>query len=201
MTTEPRSEGPRTSKRLLWSVVLLMLLGAGLLWAAGSVEWASQAFRLQFGGERRVGASGGDVRPELVPLALAGLAAVAAVLATGGWLRRVVGALVVVAGGLLVYRAVGQIDFGWFAGAGPGLPPGSTPIGEPSLSPIGPLLMSVGSVVLLGAGLLVVLRGGRMPAMGAKYAAPGEQRATVSHDPQRRMWDELDEGRDPTEDR
>ncbi|GAA0520654.1 hypothetical protein GCM10011581_11020 [Saccharopolyspora subtropica] len=203
MTTEPGSEQPlppQRSKGLLWTVVLLMPAAAAMFWGASALVWVGQRFRSPFGNEVATGATGAEVRPELVPVALASLAAVAAVLATGGWVRRVVGGLVLAAGAALLWRVVQQVEYGWFAYTPQGdVPPGSTPIGEMSTQPGGPLLMTGGAVLLVVAGILVALRGGRMPAMGAKYAAPGAARPKT-HDPDRRMWNELDAGRDPTED-
>lgn len=203
MTTEPGSEPsprPAPSKGLLWSVVLLVLAAAGLLWGASALVWVGQRFRTPFGTEVTAGITGEDLRPELVPMALAALAAVAAVLATGGWLRRVVGVLVAVAGAALLWRTFQQLSFGWFAaGSAEGVPPGSTPIGEMSSQPYGSLLMAAGALLLFVAGLLVAFRAGRMPAMGAKYSAPGAAKQK-SHDPDRQMWNDLDAGRDPTDD-
>lgn len=191
--SEPRSKG------LLWSVLLLVLAGAGALWGASGLNWLSQRFRTPMGTETTSGVTGAVLRPELVPMALAALAAVAAVLATGGLLRRLVGVLIALAGALLAWRAYQQFSGGWFAYAAGDVPPGSTPIGELSTSPFGPLLMGLGAVLLLIAGLLVVVRAGRMPAMGARYSAPGAAKEQTSQDPDRRLWNELDAGRDPTD--
>ncbi|MCI2420470.1 Trp biosynthesis-associated membrane protein [Saccharopolyspora sp. K220] len=194
----PGSEPGSRSKGLLWTVVLLVLAAAGVLWAASALVWVGQRFRTPFGTEVMAGSTGADLRPELVPVALAALAAVAAVLATGGWLRRAVGVLVVIAGGLLAWRVYQQFNFGWFAYGTTDVPPGSTPIGQISTQPGGMLLMAAGAVLLLVAGLLVAFRAGRMPAMGAKYSAPGAAKPK-SHDPDRQMWNDLDAGRDPTD--
>ncbi|MBE9374205.1 Trp biosynthesis-associated membrane protein [Saccharopolyspora sp. HNM0983] len=195
--TTPESEARPRSKGLLWSVVLLVLLAAGLLGGASSLDWVQQLHRSQFGTETEVGIAGGVLRPELGPVALAALAAGAAVLATGGFLRRVVGALVVLSGGVLVWRVVQHWQDGTPVPAAPDAPPGSFPVQVLSTDPLGPLLMSAGAVALVAAGLLVVVAAGRMPAMGAKYSAPGAQKK-VSHDPDRQMWEDLSEGRDPT---
>ncbi|MEB3367072.1 Trp biosynthesis-associated membrane protein [Saccharopolyspora mangrovi] len=191
--SEPRSKG------LLWSVLLLVLAGAGALWGASGLTWLSQRFRTPMGTEATSGATGAVLRPELGPMALAALAAIAAVLATGGLLRRLVGVLIALAGALLAWRAFQQFSGGWFVHATGDVPPGSTPIGELSTSPFGPLLMGVGALLLLIAGLLVVVRAGRMPAMGARYSAPGAAKEQKSQDPDRRLWNELDAGRDPTD--
>ncbi|TWG08715.1 Trp biosynthesis-associated membrane protein [Saccharopolyspora dendranthemae] len=193
------SEPVPRSKRLLWSVLLLVLAGAGALWGASGLTWVGQRYRTPFGTETVSGATGAVLRPELVPMALAALAAVAAVLATGGLLRRLVGVLIALAGALLAWRAYQQISGGWFTHAGGDVPPGSTPIGELSTQPAGPALMALGAVLLLIAGVLVVVRAGRMPAMGARYSAPGAAKEQQSQDPDRQWWNELDAGRDPTQ--
>ncbi|MDA3643872.1 Trp biosynthesis-associated membrane protein [Saccharopolyspora indica] len=198
MTTEPGSE-PSRSRGLLWLVVLLALAAAGALWGASGLTWAEQLFRGSFGNEVLVGLTGADLRPELVPMALASLAAVAAVLATGGWLRRVVGVLVLVAGAALAWRSVQAFTGGLAVRSAPSAPPGSAPVGEVAAQPYGPLLVLTAAVLLVVAGALVLLRAGRMPAMGAKYSAPGTAKRK-SHDPDRQMWQDLDAGRDPTDD-
>jgi uncharacterized membrane protein (TIGR02234 family) len=176
--------------------VLLMPVASAILWGASAIVWVTQRYQTPFSGEISPGATGATLRPELVPLALAMLAAVAAVLATGGWFRRLIGVLVLLTGGLLVWRAVGWYSGGPFAVPAP---PGSTTIGAHSINPAGLVLMSVAGLVLVVAGLLVVLRGHRMPAMGAKYSAPGA-RKTV-RDPDRVLWEALDQGEDPTDER
>lgn len=197
--TQQASEPRPTSPRLLWAAVLLLLASAGALWGASAMGWSSQRYRSPLSGERVVELSGADVRPELVPFALAALAAIAAVLATGRWLRRLIGALIAVAGGLLVWRSTTGWGAGWFLPKRGSLPSGGHPVGELATNPAGPVLMALGGLVLVGAGLLVVLRARRMPAMGAKYSAPGAQKPRVQ-DPDRRLWDALDAGADPTED-
>ncbi|RRO16031.1 hypothetical protein EIL87_13205 [Saccharopolyspora rhizosphaerae] len=190
--SEPRSKG------LLWSVLLLVLAGAGALWGASGLPWASQRFSTPMGTETTSSATGAVLRPELGPMALAALAAVAAVLATGGLLRRLVGLLIALAGALLAWRVYQHVS-GAAVTFGGDVPAGSTPIGELSSSPFGPVLMALGAVLLVVAGLLVVVRAGRMPAMGARYSAPGTAKERVSQDPDRRLWNELDAGRDPTD--
>lgn len=194
--TEQGSEPRPPSARLLWLVVVLLLVGAGALWAASEVVWGTQWYRTPFSGDKPVELSGAQLRPELVPFALATLAAGAAVLATGGWLRRIVGLLVAVAGGFLVQRA---FTAGEPAGGGPGVPEGSEPLGAVSTSLLGSSLMTAGGLVLVAAGLLVAVRARRMPAMGAKYSAPGAKKPRIQ-DPDRRLWEALDEGADPTTD-
>ncbi|MDR7300506.1 Trp biosynthesis-associated membrane protein [Haloactinomyces albus] len=199
MTTEqePGSVPHRSRRSLVWSIVL-MLAASGLLWAASSLVWFQQRYRTPFSGDQAAGIPGGMVRPELVPLALATLAAIAAVLATGGWMRRLIGLLVALEGGLLAWRVTD-----WLIGSVPiddipQAPPGSEPLARSAMNPLGPMLMSLGALLLLAVGLLVVLRAGRMPAMGAKYSTPATAKQE-SRDPDRQWWDALDEGDDPTD--
>ena len=201
MSTEQASEPRHRSAALLWGVVLLAVVAMLLAWGSSALDWFTQQYRTPFTGDTTQGATGAVVRPELVPLALAALAAVAAVLATRGWFRRVVGVFIVLAGALLAWRTAGwllgpqQFDFT------PNLPPGSAPAGPREGNPLGAALGVLGAVVFVAAGVLVVGRAGRMPEMGAKYAAPGEARRRRSPDPDKRLWDALDEGDDPTADR
>jgi hypothetical protein len=206
LSTEQASEaqGPSGTPRsaaALWAVIALAAAAMLLTWAAASVTWFTQPYSTPFTGDQNPAAKGSVVRPELVPLGLAALAAVAAVLATRGWFRRIVGVFIVLAAGLLAWRALGwQLgpqEFDWT----PPVPPGSMPSGPRDSSPLGPVLGALAGVVFALAGALVVARAGRMPEMGAKYSAPGEARKRRSPDPDKRLWDALDEGDDPTADR
>jgi uncharacterized membrane protein (TIGR02234 family) len=198
LTSARASEPEPRSKGLLWIVVLLVLVGAGALWGASALTWAVQQFDTPLGTAVTSGGTGAQLRPELGPVALAALAAVAAVLATGGLLRRVMGLLIAMAGGLLAYRGYQTLSGGWFDYVRDHAPAGGDPVGEVSTQPMGPLLMLLGALLLVIAGVLTVLRAGRMPAMGAKYSAPGAAKERPSHDADRQLWNELDAGRDPT---
>ena len=199
MTTRQESEktGSSGTHRLLPVVVVLMLATAALLWGASALDWGSRRYGTPFTGEKTFTAAGAVVRPELGPLALATLAAIAAVLATGGWMRRLIGMLVVAEGGLLGWRVAD-----WYLRGSPlpmgDVPAGSTPLGPASVSPFGPLLVVVAALVLVAAGLVVALYARWMPAMGAKYSAPTADKQR-SRDPDRRLWEALDQGEDPTE--
>lgn len=192
-----KSDAETTSRRPLWMSVLLLVAAAGAFWAADSVSWGQQRYRTPFSGEKTASLAGSEMHPELVPVALAALAAIAAVVATGGLLRRIVGVVLLAGGGLMIWRSV----HAKYSLALPhhGIPSGSAPVGGVEWSPTGPVLMSVGALLLLLAGGLILLRAGRMPAMGAKYSAPGEAKK-IPDDPDKRLWDELDADRDPTED-
>lgn len=154
-------------KRPLWSVVLALVAGAAALWGASRLSWATDA------------QADGDATRALVPLALVALAGVAGAVAVGGWARRVLGALLVLAGGFAVWR-------GAFPGVGP-----DSPFAGRGLAMLGGLL-----VVL--AGVLLVWFAARLPTMGGKYRAESAGR---SGDPDKDLWDELSAGSDPTEEK
>jgi hypothetical protein len=107
----------------------------------------------------------------LGPLALLSLAGVAAAVAASGWLRRAVG--VVLAGAGVLAAVLGSLadSFAW-----------------------GPFLAVLSGALLVVAGVLLVIRGGRMPRLGEKYAAPVTARTDSD------IWQSLSHGEDPTTD-
>lgn len=143
--------------------MLSLLLGSAALWGSSQLVWDTSA-------DRR----GDEVLPSLVPLALLCLAAIAAVVALSGWARRVLGAVVVAAGGTAVFLGVTA------SGALPGRG-----------------LAWLGGFLVLGAGVLLVVRGGAMPRLGGGYQTPGA--AKRSTDPERELWNALERGDDPTD--
>jgi uncharacterized membrane protein (TIGR02234 family) len=177
-------------RRSLWLVVALLVVAAAALWTASLLVWTWQ---VDVAGGVPVARSerGAQAQPLLVGLALAALAAVAAVLATGGWPRRAVGALVAVGGvGALVLAARGLAE------------PRTREAGERWAAELGRwsvqattgvVLTALAGLLLLAGGVVVVVAGQRMPRMGARY-----QRRPAP-DAGRTMWDELDAGGDPTD--
>ncbi|WP_019854682.1 Trp biosynthesis-associated membrane protein [Actinopolyspora mortivallis] len=196
MTGEATGE-PRPRRGGLLAVCVIGILASAVgLWAAGSLVWLRQRYDTPFSGESVAEVSGSVVRGELSPLALATLAAIAAVLATGGILRRLIGLVVVAEAVLLGWRLFDWADGPRGVAEIPGTPPGSRPLAVEEVSLFGPALMGASAVVLLVCGLLVLVAARRMPAMGARYSAPRQGGQT--RDPQLRAWEDLDEGRDPT---
>jgi Tryptophan-associated transmembrane protein (Trp_oprn_chp) len=141
-----------TSRRPLWIVGILLLVAAAAFWASTGLE---------------------DGPGSGAALALVALAGAGGSLAVGGWGRRVVGGLVVVAGLLAGWQAL--------AAAGTGL---------------GRWTALLGALSLVVAGVLVVRFAAALPTLGARYRSANARRD--SHDPEKDMWDGLSEGRDPT---
>ncbi|ROP40953.1 MULTISPECIES: Trp biosynthesis-associated membrane protein [Saccharothrix] len=155
--------GARPGRRPLWIVVALLLLGAVALWGASALSWDASADR-----------SGGDVVPALTPLALLCLAAIAAVVALSGWVRRLLGAVVLLAGAAAAFQGV-DAD-GPVTGRG---------------------LVLLGAALAVAAGVLLVVRGPAMPRLGGGYQTPGAAKRTA--DPERELWNALERGDDPTD--
>jgi hypothetical protein len=136
--------------RPLWTALGLLLAAAVALWVAALLPTPSPV-------------------PALLSLAALSLAVGAAVPATGGGARRLLGVLTVLAG---------AVPFGVVLSSRP-------PAAAAALCVLAGLAM-------VAAGTLVAVRGHHMPGMGARYRTGRRPRG------ERAAWDELDAGRDPT---
>jgi Tryptophan-associated transmembrane protein (Trp_oprn_chp) len=136
----------------VWIVIVVLLGAATALWGAT---------RLDDGPGSGTG------------LALVALAGAGGVVAVGGWARRGIGALVVLAGVLGGWQALTADGTG-----------------------IGRWTALLGDLLLVAAGLLVVRLADTLPTLGARYRSADAR--TGPGDPDKDMWDGLTEGRDPT---
>lgn len=168
---------------------LLVLLSSGRTWSQAVVREVTSA------GRTHLAVTGHQVAPALSGLAIALLALAAAVLASRGVLRRIVGTAVVFAGAAVVGVAVtarGDVSAALEhreVGA-QGLPVHAAANGwwVPAL---------LGGLLALGAGVATVVRGDRWAGMGAKYDAPTAA-PPREPDPAAQAWAALDRGEDPT---
>lgn len=199
MTGPPPLPGPLARVapgRLLAAAVAALVLAAIALWGASRGTWLTATWDVPLRGRVVSTATGAEAEPILVPWALLSLAAVAGVLATSGWGRRVVGVVVAVAGLWALLRAVS----GLAAPAPDALPPVVREGGRAvavAVDPAWPLLAALGAVLLAGGGLLVAVAAPVLPRLGARYDAPGSSRRPP--DPDRELWEALDAGEDPTD--
>ncbi|WP_433377629.1 Trp biosynthesis-associated membrane protein [Actinoplanes sp. CA-142083] len=100
--------------------------------------------------------TGTDLEPWVTGLALVALAGTGALLATSGWLRRVVGALLALAGvGIVIGAIAGRA----------GLDPGSAGAGATAW----PILCALGGLIITAGGLTAARLGHRWPRMSARY--------------------------------
>lgn len=186
-----------TGPRLLGSAVVSLLLAAVVLWTSSRGTWLTVTWDVPLRGRVTATATGADTEPILVPWALLALAAIGGLLATSGWGRRAVGAVVALAGLWAVLRTV----TGVVAPVADALPAAARQAGRVvgvEVTVAWPLVGALGGLLLLGAGVLVALRGSAMPRLGARYDAPGAR--TRPPDEDRSLWEALDAGEDPTRD-
>ena len=200
------SETPSTPRRLSprWEYGLVLLLGvagAGLVFLGVRQGWA----RVHTSAPRplpgsNVTVTGQDLVPAASALAIAGLATLAAVIATRGLARRLAGGLLMLLGAgaaasvlwpvseaAAIRAAAASTGLNGLAGSGTGA--GSVTAGgsggSGGTAPISGFLASVvmsgtgwrvlavaGAVVLVAAGLLTAWRSGPWPVMSSRYERP-----------------------------
>lgn len=165
------------ARRMTAVLAGLVLAGAAACAGAAAMTWWTADYVDALTGPLRLTASGADCLPELVPVALVGLAGFGATLASQGWVRRVVG-VVLLAGGLLV-----AVRAGAAMAAAPPVLTGSLvrpadPAGPAELHPAGPLLALAGGILIAVAGALVAAGLGGRRRLGARYDAPTATAAT-----------------------
>ena len=85
-------------RRPLWTVVGLLALAALLLWVSSLMTWSWTQHSDPLTGVVTTKLNGSEREAALVPLALLALALIAAVVATGGLVRRIAGGVVFLVG-------------------------------------------------------------------------------------------------------
>lgn len=197
-------DGHARRGRGLGVVVLLAIVGAALAAVAAGLQWWSAEYLDALTGPITVTLSGAACVPELIPLALVGLAGLGAALATSGLPRRLVGIVLLAAGAIIAVRSA--LSFGDPpAGVAGSLTRPAELVGAAQLSPVGPVLAAVGGLLLAVAGILVIAGVGARP-LGSKYERTrrsGGRRAEArpgggAGDPAD-WWKALDAGADPTD--
>ena len=173
----------------------------------------------------RVAVSGQDLVPAAGALGLAALAGLAAVLATRGLVRRIVGGLLAVFGAAIIASVslpvtaaqvrsaatgattaqAGSVPGGSTVGSG--TTPGTGGSGLAGLSLASHVEMAafpwrwavlLGGLLVLGAGMLVAWRGTRWPVMSSRYDRSASPKAPAAADPAS-IWESLSQGLDPTD--
>lgn len=170
-----------TPRRELTLAVVLAVAGSALALLAASRTWVEidtpRPAPLPALHETQ---SGRDVVPWAAAMAFVGLAGGVALLATRRLGRLIVGALVALAGAIMIAGGVA----GWMTTG--------EAFQQVEVSAVWPVASVLGGVLALVAGGLAVVRGRSWAAMGSKYEAPGS--AAEPSD----AWDALDRGEDPT---
>jgi uncharacterized membrane protein (TIGR02234 family) len=194
------SDPARRARGELWLALLLVLVGAGLAYLAAGRQWVdvTVASRPPLPPVER-DLTGAQVVSALRPLSFVGLAGLAAMAATRGRGRVLVGALLAAAGIGVVVATLAGLSAGVFDALSHHPQPGATaPTGpEPGFTPWW-VLAVVGGLVLMGGGLVIAVRGRRWSALSSRYDNPATRAQKPPPLPHVAAWDALDRGEDPT---
>lgn len=184
-------------KRSYRLALVLVAVGGVLLLVGFGLPWASAQLPLATGVDtatRTREFTGLSLYPGAAACGWVCLAGVAGILATRSWGRAIVGAIVVLAGGVAAAVAVAfaiapssAIDSAAQSTVGSPVSVAGSATGWWALS-------LLGAVLAAAAGAWTMVRGRRWPAMGARYERAPRRAAAVS------QWDAMDKGVDPTDD-
>jgi len=179
-----------------------MLVGSALAWWSASETWvlversllgdstSSEMTDVQAVGLLAV--SGGSVVSIAAAAPIIGFAGLAGVIGSRGWLRRIVGVVVAIAG---IVLCVSAMRFLSSMAVGLPIPGGVGASGDQNVvtvSTVWPVVAIVAGVLLLIGGLLTTAVGHRWPTLGEGY----ERKTAQPRD----AWEALDAGSDPTVD-
>lgn len=181
----PAAESVQSGGRS-YLITLVVIVGAAVvvLWSLGQ-PWVSGTFDAGFG-EESISVIGNTLYPLSSTAAWIALAAVVAVVATSGVVRRSVGLIISVAGVAVI---VGPVSF--LLASEVELATRSASVAAISASRTAYWALTlVGGIVIFGAGLVVWARG----ASWRKLA--GNQAGSTPAEPS--AWEALDRGEDPT---
>lgn len=181
---------------------LLLLASAPGLWVASRLTWVSVTSFDGLGPPKTSTLTGAAWSTALLPLAVLLLAAALAGLAVRGWLLRVVAVLVAVGCLALGYLGMSLIvmpDVGPRGAAVAGVPVATLVASDRQLT--GAIVTLVAAAAALVAAVLLMRAGVQKTPAASKYAS-GDAVGGAGSDglSERRLWDALDEGRDPTRD-
>jgi len=196
---------PASAVRLTIRIAQVLLVASAVgLWVASRLTWVDLRTFDGLSPPKLTTLSGAAWSSALLPLALLLLATAVAGLAVRGWPLRVLAVLVALASLAAGYLAVSTLETPDVAARAAELArvPLVQLVGSQRYYP-GPVLTLVTAVsTLIGAVLLMrAATSGRGTA--TKYLTPAARRSAATRDDgpmsERMIWDELDEGRDPTE--
>ncbi|MEV0399184.1 Trp biosynthesis-associated membrane protein [Actinoallomurus sp. NPDC050550] len=187
-----------TSRRELAAAALLGAVGAGLAAGFTGRTWATVTVR---GGMNLMPSlqplTGRSLSGGVAALGLAGLAGIAALLATRGWARTAVGVLLTGFGVLIAVLSPLAVRHAHVISAAANRTNLTRLTGDVTVHVNGWWIAALaGGVLLAAAGLLTVVRGRRWPGMSARYDRPGT--APRPGDDPASLWKSLDRGDDPT---
>jgi len=185
-----------SGRRGLLAALAACLLGAVLVLLAAGRPWVRAAGAVELAAGLGVELSGRTVAAAVPALGLVALGGTLAVVATRGWLRSAVGALLAVAGGATCWLAVRVVSDPDGAARSADAAVGGLASGTADAT-AWPWTAAVGGLLVALAGLLVAVRGRGWPAMSARYDRPEPVQRTGAP-PDLAIWEALDRGDDPT---
>jgi uncharacterized membrane protein (TIGR02234 family) len=181
-----------------------LVVAAAGLWLASRMTWVEVTSFNGLGQPKTAALSGGTWSTVLVPLAVLLLAAAVAALAVRGWPLRALAVLVAAASAGMAYLAISLWVIKDVAARASRL--AEAPVADLVATQrhyAGAMLTAASAAVTLVCAVLLMRSAGSERSGAARYsrgvaAEPGEPGAAMS---ERAIWDALDEGSDPTEDR
>jgi uncharacterized membrane protein (TIGR02234 family) len=148
--------------------------------------------------------TGRSVDAASTALALVALAGVVAVLATRGLARRIVGAVLALAGAAMVWRALGSAGAVSRTRARSFVADHHRTVDVNGVVPhvathaVWPVLSAVCGVLVFAAGVVTAWRGHEWRGMSARYESQPAQAEPGGERPATALWTALDRGEDPT---
>lgn len=200
----------RSARTEYAAVLLLQVLGAAAALLISTRVWQTVTTpRPRPFPPDVLGVSGRMLDAAPIACALVALAGALAVVATRGWARRAVGAVVAVAGAVLAERSLAAAPPVGAARARelvrahhPLVSLSASVRPHVAASVVWPALSAAAGVVLLVVGIVITARGPRWSALSSRYEPPGPGSAEDGSEPARAdasLWSALERGEDPTE--
>ncbi|HEY8302090.1 MAG TPA: Trp biosynthesis-associated membrane protein [Jatrophihabitans sp.] len=188
--------------RLFAATLVAQLVGAAALLLFATRAWQTvTTVRTRPFADDVLPISGRTVDGAVTALALVALAGVVAVIATNGSARRVIGALVALAGLIALWRIVAALPAVGAARAMSLVRDAHPQVaGTPHVTthPVWAALSIVAAALVVAAGVLTVVHGARWRGLSARYErrAPDPEQARARADAS--LWTALERGEDPT---
>lgn len=195
---------PATAGRLTIRIAQLLLMASAVgLWAASRLTWVDLRTFDGLSPPKLTTLSGAAWSSALLPLALVLAATAVAALAVRGWALRVLAVLVALASLAAGYLAVSTLEIPDIAVRAAELArvPLAELVGSKRYYP-GPVITLMTAVCTLIGAVLLMRAATSARGTATKYLTPAARRSAATRDDgpmsERMIWDELDDGRDPT---
>jgi uncharacterized membrane protein (TIGR02234 family) len=186
-----------TGRRAFLIVLIGCLVAGAVVLIVAGRTWGHASLTTVTGSIDRVTVTGHAAEPALPALGIALLVLTAGMIAARGWLRRLVGLVVVVLGAAVVALSVAARSDVAHSLAHRAFAVARTTV--PAHTSGWAVVSALAGVLAVGCGAVTVLVGGRWPAFGARYDAAGARGARRDGAANAMSeWDALDRGEDPT---